>query len=130
MEQPQYLIDTNAVIDYLSGKLPDSGVKLMNDVLDNTSPNISLITKIELLSFNASHEHSQLLKNFIGDVRLLELENNVVDQTIDIRKNHKTKLPDAIIAATALVHDLILISRNTSDFKNIEGLTTINPHGS
>jgi predicted nucleic acid-binding protein len=37
------------------------------------------------------------------------------------------KLPDAIIAATALVYDLTLITRNTSDFKNMEGLKVINP---
>ena len=38
------------------------------------------------------------------------------------------KLGDAIIAATALVHNLILISRNTADFINIEGLDIIDPH--
>ena len=40
---------------------------------------------------------------------------------------HTIKLPDAIIAATALVYDLTLISRNVSDFKNIEGLKVLNP---
>jgi predicted nucleic acid-binding protein len=38
------------------------------------------------------------------------------------------RLPDAIIAATALVYDLVLISRNISDFKNIDGLQVIDPH--
>lgn len=41
---------------------------------------------------------------------------------------HKTKLPDAIIAATALVYDLILITRNTADFKSIDGLKVVDPH--
>jgi predicted nucleic acid-binding protein len=51
-----------------------------------------------------------------------------VDASILIRKKHKTKLPDAIIAATALVYDLTLITRNTSDFKCIAELKTIDPH--
>jgi len=59
---------------------------------------------------------------------VLDLTNNVVETCINIRKKHKTKLPDAIIAATALVYDLTIISRNTSDFKNIDGLTVIDPH--
>lgn len=49
------------------------------------------------------------------------------NQTILIRRQYKIKLPDAIIAATALVHNLILVTRNTSDFKNIPELQLINP---
>ncbi|AYQ34414.1 PIN domain-containing protein [Runella sp. SP2] len=53
---------------------------------------------------------------------------SVVEASIEIRKRHKTKLPDAIIAATALVYGLVLISRNVSDFKSIDGLQVIDPH--
>lgn len=56
------------------------------------------------------------------------LYDDIVNKTISIRKSNKIKLPDAIIAATALVYDLTLISRNTSDFKNIAGLQSIHPH--
>lgn len=45
-----------------------------------------------------------------------------------MRQKQKIKLPDAIIAATALVNDFVIISRNTKDFKNIEGLEVINPY--
>lgn len=48
-------------------------------------------------------------------------------KTADIRKKHKIKLPDAIIAATALVYELSLVSRYVYDFKNINGLQLINP---
>lgn len=81
-----------------------------------------------MLGFNAPEQHYQLLTNFINDATVLDLTNNVVEASIDIRKKHKTKLPDAIIAATALVDDLVVISRNTSDFKNIDGLKVINPY--
>lgn len=62
------------------------------------------------------------------DATVLDLTNNVVDVCIDIRKKIKTKLPDAIIAATALVYDLNLITHNISDFKQIKGLTVVDPH--
>ena len=127
MEQPQYLIDTNAVIDYLGKKLPANGMDFMNSVIDAV-PNVSIVTKIEVLGFNAPDEHYQLLANFMNDATVLDLTGNIVDASIDIRKKYKTKLPDAIIAATALVYGLILISRNTNDFKNIQGLDVIDSH--
>jgi len=127
MEQPKYLIDTNAMIDYLGSKLPASGMQFMNKVIDSV-PNVSVVTKIEVLGFNAPEQHYKTLSDFINDAIVLELTNNVVEASIEIRKKHKTKLPDAIIAATALVYDLDLISRNISDFKNIDGLKVTDPH--
>lgn len=127
MERAKYLIDTNAVIDYLGNKLSDKGMNFMNGIIDGT-PNVSIVTKIEVLGFNASDQHYEILSNFINDVSVLDLTNNVVDATIEIRKKYKAKLPDAIIAATAIVNDLILISRNISDFKNIGNLEVIDPH--
>lgn len=127
MEQPQYLIDTNTVIDYLGKKLPSTGMDFMDHIIDGV-PNISVITKIEVLGFNAPKEHAQLLFNFMKDATILDLTSSIVDVSIDVRKKNKTPLPDAIIAATALVYNLGLISRNVSDFKNIQGLKVINPH--
>lgn len=71
-----------------------------------------------------------MLKNFTDDSNVFNLTPNVVDLCIEIRKKHKTKLPDALIAATALANDLILLSRNVSDFKNLSRLKVINPHNS
>jgi hypothetical protein len=71
MEKPQYLIDTNAVIDFLGKKLPSTGMDFMNRIVDAV-PNISVITKIEVLGFNAPDEHSQLLTNFMDDAIVLD----------------------------------------------------------
>jgi predicted nucleic acid-binding protein len=60
---------------------------------------------------------------------VLDINAGIVQKTISIRKSKKIELPDAIIAATALVHGFTLISRNTSDFKNIMGLKVIDPYG-
>jgi len=120
MEQSQqYLIDTNAIIDYLGQKLPLAGMEFMNPIIDNV-PNVSVISKIEVLGYQASEQHFHLLSDFMDDAIILDLTSPVVDVCIDIRKKNKTKLPDAIIAATAIVYDLVLVTRNTSDFKNFK----------
>ena len=127
MEQPNYLIDTNAVIDYLGGKLPPEKMAFMNDVV-NAVPNVSVITKIEVLGYNTEPEAYQLLLDFMQASVVLNLNEAVVNKTIALRKEYKIKIADAIIAATALVNELVLISRNTTDFKNIAGLQALNPH--
>ena len=67
------------------------------------------------------------LKSFVDRSHVLSLTNETVEVTIAIRRQQRLKLPDAIIAATALTHKLTLITRNTADFKNIPGLQLINP---
>ncbi len=127
MEQQRYLIDTNAIIDYLGNKITATGMQFMNTVI-NEVPNISVITKIEVLGFNTTIDEYQLLADFMDDANIIELSKEVADICIDLRKRYKIKLPDAIIAATALAVNSTLITRNSSDFKNIIGLNVINPH--
>lgn len=64
----------------------------------------------------------------MNDFLVLGITNSIVDKSIAIRKSYKTKLPDAIIAGTSIVYDFVLVTRNNSDFKNIERLKLINPH--
>jgi predicted nucleic acid-binding protein len=123
----QYLIDSNTVIDYLSGKLPDNG-RLFLDQLINNIPNISVITKIEVLGYKTTPEASQLLNDFVDDSAVYSLSDEIVKKTIEIRKEYKIKIPDAIIAATAMTNGLVLVSRNTKDFRIINGLEVSNPH--
>jgi len=123
----QCLIDSNVIIDYLGGKIPVDKSEFMNAVI-NDMPAVSIISKIEVLGFNAPADELKLLECFFTDVLVLEMNNQIIEQTIVLRRNTKMKTPDAIIAATALVYDLTLITRNTSDFKNIQGLHIIDPY--
>lgn len=123
-----YLLDTNAVINYLDASLPVAGMQLLNAIVDD-EPIVSIITKMETLGYNFKSVEEQItMEIFINGSVILDLNNDIVNKTISIRKIKKIKLPDAIITATALVYDLVLISRNTSDFKNIDGLQVIDPH--
>ena len=97
--------------------------QIINDI-----PNLSVITRIELLGYNTTKEANQLLIDFIDSSIVLELSEDVIKQTILIRKTHKIKIPDAIIAATSINANRILVSNNIKDFKNIENLKTVNPY--
>ena len=100
----------------------------LNAIVDS-DPMISVVTKMETLGFDFKiMEQQEPMEIFINGSIVLPIDDNIVDKTIEIRKRKKMKLPDALIAATALVHNLVIISRNTSDFKNIAGLSVINPH--
>ena len=77
---------------------------------------------MELLCWKSATEKDILILNdFIQDSMVFELNQGVKDKTIEIRKHYGIKLPDAIIAATALVNS-ILVSRNTKDFSKITDL--------
>jgi predicted nucleic acid-binding protein len=69
----------------------------------------------------------EVLHGFINDALVIELERPIKLKTAEIRKFSRMKLPDAIIAATALVYGLTLVTRNVADFKNIDGLKLVNP---
>ena len=124
----KHLWDTNTAIYYLQQQFPPEGEKFMDNLLKNEHPVISAITEIELLCWKAATEKDlKILHNFINDVIVIELEQSIKLKTANIRKSHRIKLPDAIIAATALVYDLILLSRNVDDFKKIDGLKITDP---
>ena len=125
-----YLLDTNAVINYLGDTLPARAMQFMNAIVDDNC-NISVITKMETLGFAfKSIAEERTMVTFISGSNVLVINDEIVAKTIAIRKTKKIKLPDAIIADTALVYDFILISRNTSDFTSIQHLHVIDPYSS
>lgn len=123
----KFLIDTNVAIDYLAGRLPQNGLNKIEDILNNELAVISIIVKIELLSFNAPYPQDlQIIETLIHRCELIQLEPIIAERTYVLRRTHRIKLPDAIIAATSLVHNCTLLSRNKADFKNIDDLKLIN----
>ena len=123
-----YLWDTNTVIYYLQNQFPPNAERFMDDILKETRPMISAITEIELLCWKtATPDDIKVLKSFIEDAYVIELERSVKDLTVDVRKRYHLKLPDAIIASSALANGLILITRNKKDFERIGELSIVNP---
>jgi hypothetical protein len=124
----KYLWDTNTAIYYLQQQFSADAELFIDEILKQQQPIISAITEIELLCWKtASGKDIQAIQSFINGAVVIELEQDIKISTAAIRKAHKIKLPDTIIAATALVYNLTLLTRNTSDFKDIKGISLHNP---
>jgi len=110
----RYMLDTNAVIYLLSGRI--------RMPLPEGQYSASIITEIELLSFSGlTQEDEQKIQNLLLAIDRIYLTDSVRDETIRLRRKTKFKLPDAIIVASALIHDAILLT-NDKDFSTIDGL--------
>lgn len=122
-----YLLDTNILIYHLTGDIPQKELDKIENIL-NKSFNISIITKIEFLGWDKhSSDGFKLAEEFLDFANVITITDEIADLSIKIRKNSKIKLPDAVIAATCLNNNLILITRNDKDFKDIPDLEIYNP---
>lgn len=105
------VLDTNILVDYLNG------VKAAKGEVDKYGrPLISLITWMEVLVGAEHQEEEQLLKRFLNRFQTVPIDGAVAEQAVALRRSHKIRLPDAIIWATALNEECILVTRNTRDF--------------
>jgi len=124
----KYLLDSNAIIDYVARLYPDNTREWFNSIIDEEI-NVSIVTKIEVLSFDPDKDDNYPILIELFDVaNIFDLSDEIVSTTIKLRQKQKIKLPDAIIAATALVNELSLITRNARDFIKIKGLEIIDPY--
>jgi predicted nucleic acid-binding protein len=99
------LVDTNLIILGIGG---DEGAR---ELLEGHSLFISVISEIKLLSiaFQKAQEE-RLMRDFISNCFVIGLDNEIKRQTIQLRRNHKIKIPDAIIAASSIVKKIPLFT--------------------
>lgn len=57
----------------------------------------------------------------------ISMSDDIVEKTIEVRRKYKIKLPDAVIAATAIISNYTLVTSNIKDFKSISDLEVLNP---
>jgi predicted nucleic acid-binding protein len=113
-----YLVDTNFLI-HLSEE-----DKIVIPFLDDKI-SISYITELELLGvFSISKEQLKNAQNLINDCIVFEMNSQIKQKVISLKQSYKIKLPDAIIAATAIVYNLPFITSD-ADFKKIKELQLI-----
>jgi predicted nucleic acid-binding protein len=104
------LFDTNILIDYLRGfEQADQEINLYSDKA------ISVITWIEVIA-GTTPANENLAHAFLSTFQVLPLGAKEAQRAVLLRQTKRTKLPDALIWATAQVNDRLLISRNTKDF--------------
>lgn len=113
----RFLIHTNVIIDHLKKVLPSLAQKFVNKIMDEEF-NVSVITRLEILGYQLV---TQEVNVFMNLATTFALDKDVEVRTIEIRKQKKIKLPDAIIAATALVNNFTIISRNEKIFRELKG---------
>ena len=102
-------------------------VNLQDYLLDRLkSLYTSEITKLEVIGFHRLDEKDKAYFNdFLGTITSLPITSEVIQLAIRLRQQRKRSLGDAIIAATAMIHNLPVVTNNVADFSTIEGLTVI-----
>lgn len=114
---PDVLLDTDVFIDHLRGaRRLDPGADVVH---------YSVITRCELYAGRSSEE--QRIDTLLGPFRELAIDRNIAIRAGRLRRGLPIRTPDALIAATALEHELHLVTRNHRDFDGVAGLTIRDP---
>lgn len=106
--QSKYLLDTCFILGLINKN--EKALQSFGNISVNTCF-ISVINQIELLGFaHANEQEEQSIAFALSKIHCLRLSEDVENKTIELRKRHKIKLPDAIVLATSLAHDLELLT--------------------
>lgn len=108
------VFDTNIVIDALNGVAEaDAEFERYERII------ISRITWMELLV--GEKENDQQLRDFLENhFEIAPIDVTVSEIAVQLRREHRIRLPDAIIWATAKAYDAVLVTRNTKDFDSTQ----------
>ncbi|RYU90760.1 type II toxin-antitoxin system VapC family toxin [Mucilaginibacter terrigena] len=105
MSGDSIVIDTSLIINLFNG------VDEVKTLINGRNLFVSIISEIEVLSFSGlSVTDKDLLKDFLSKCHIVDIEPAIKDLTINLRSQSKIKLPDAVIAATAIYYDLPLFT--------------------
>lgn len=107
----KYLLDTCFILGLY--KQNEQALRLLQNVPFDACC-VSVINRIELLGYQNITPHDEReLTAFLNQVHHVEMDKTVQNKAIELRKRHKIKLADNIVLATALVHDLTLLTLDT-----------------
>ena len=109
----QYLVDSNIIIYHLNGE--EIATNFLRENISNCF--ISRITFIEVLSFNFSINEKNDVINLLNTFTIIDTNEDISLQCLKNREIKKIKLPDNLIASTAQINNLILVTRNIKDFR-------------
>lgn len=91
-----------------------------------SSVSISLISTLEVLGFSRiSAEDKSTYESYFGSIDIHPVSSEIITEAIRLRQQRKRSLGDSIIAATALIYKLPVLTNNTADFLDIEGIEVI-----
>ncbi|MBD1845685.1 type II toxin-antitoxin system VapC family toxin [Cyanobacteria bacterium FACHB-63] len=117
------LLDSNIIIYAIQ---PEN-IQLRQFIADHT-PTVSALSYVEVLGYHRLTEADRTdLEEFFRIASMLPITQPILEQAVALRQVRRMSLGDSIIAATALVHNLTLVTRNTSDFQWIQHIRLLNP---
>ncbi len=102
--------------------------EFLHDIILENPTIISAVSVLETLGFHKiSILEKSALEDLFASVEILPISSIVIDQAVILRQQKKMGLGDSIVAATAIEHNLTLVTRNIKDFTWIADLKTLNP---
>ena len=114
MNSERFVIDTNIFILRINDRLAE--------LLPRGEIICSVITEIELLSFpELTSSEETLIRAALAKVVIYGIDQDIKEEAIRLRRKSRLKLPDAIIAATAICHDAVLVT-NDAELYNTPSL--------
>jgi predicted nucleic acid-binding protein len=120
------VFDSNILIYHLNEVLPPAALAAVEAWISEGAM-ISVITRIEVLGYPQTDDQFQQAARLLVYFDEIPLHEAIVQRTITLRQQSRIRLPDALIAATALYLGFPLVTRNTHDFRAIEELIILNP---
>ena len=111
----KYLIDSNIIIYHLNGE--NIATEFLRSNVNYSY--ISRITFIEVLIFDFTKDEKEKVLNLLRMFEIIDTTDSIAMKAIENRKLKKIKLADNIIASTAQVADLMLVTKNTKDFNGL-----------
>lgn len=120
------LIDSSALILYFNDAVSTESLSLIKQAIEEGTAALSVITRAEVLAW-PSHTPASIEAALAGMVGFEQLgvDAATADEAARIRRAHNIKLPDALIAATATLRGLPVVTANFSDFERVDGLKVI-----
>lgn len=121
------VLDTSILIDHLRGHVPATDFL---DSLDDNETAVSVITEAEVLSGESCNDTvvRESIAQLLARWERLEVSHDIALQTGNIKRKYRLALPDALIAATALIHKTEVLTKNVKDFSKVEGLVVKAPY--
>ena len=118
-----YTLDTNAILYYLNDDT--DAVTVLRGVFAQNAPlYVSAVTELELFAFaNLSRNEESLIEDLLATISIIPLDSRIARLAALVRRHYRVKVPDSIIAATAMFTGSTLLTRNTRDFRKISNLT-------
>ncbi len=117
------LLDSNLII---FASQPAHGE--LRNFIARHSPAVSVISVVEVLGYHSLTDADRLqFEQFFATSKRLPVSDAVIAQAVTLRQIERMRLGDALIAATAIVNGLTLLTHNVRDFMNVPGLIVIGP---